>query len=418
MTRPTSVPWPIAPLAPFLLASLLAALIALAWLLLLPRPAGAQAGVEAAMLTSQSARTLTGQPGVTGPDWSATRRRAAAAGPTAPARPAARGRAARGRGQAPPPLLVRVPSGAPGKVGGLVYERGTKIPVANVTVALVSSDPGYVVTTLTARTDSAGYYEFAKVEPGRWTVSIPRDGLPLTWALPRLPAAIRLAKKQSYAAPPFALGRQTCVEGHAVWGDGYTLYDAPLTVIPLDTTLAATGGRINGVGDYRVCDAANDSVMVWMHLRDGRSLGRATRLIPGTVGHVEFRPEPIERMEGSAVRVLPVLADGTPVPRAQVFVVGRRFEQGDRPALVFVREDMSNREGVAEFKAPFGNYEVLVINPREGQAGSERMIVDLNQAEQKPLRIVLRGTNSEAQREALKNDLFERAETSLYVWGQ
>ena len=384
-------------------------------LVLAPR---AQAGlVEAGLITSQSARTLTSQPGVIGPDWGAVRRRAAA-NPTAP-RPAVRARpGVRGRAAAAPALLVKAPSGAPGKVAGLVYERGTKVPVGNVTVALVSSDPGYVVTTLTARTDSAGYYEFAKVEPGRWILAIPRDGLAMTWALPRLPATIQLAKKQAYAAPDIALGRQACVEGHAVWGDGYTLYDAPLTVIPLDTTLAATGGMVNGVGDYKVCEAANDSVMVWMHLRDGRSLGRATRLTPGATRRVEFKPDPIERMEGSAVRVLPVLADGTPVPRAQVFVVGRRFEQGDRPALVFVREDVSNREGVAEFKAPFGNYEVLVINPREGQSGSERMIVDLNQTDQKPLRIVLRGARNEAEREALKIDLFERAETSLYVWGQ
>ena len=74
-----------------------------------------------------------------------------------------------------------------------------------------------------------------------------------------------------------------------------------------------------------------------------------------------------------------MLSDGTPVPRAQIIVVGRRFEQGPRPALVFVREEASDAVGVAEFKVPFGNYEVLVMNPRQGQTGSQRMVVDIDQ---------------------------------------
>ena len=403
MPRPTSAAALVLALAPALVAA--------------PLPARAAGLAEYGMITSHSARMLTSQPGVVGPDWSAARRRAAAAAPTAPKRPAtARGRA--GRRVPVETLLVRTPSGAPGKVAGLVYEHGTKTPVGNVTVALVSDDPGYVVTTLTARADSAGYYEFPQVEPGRWTLSIPRDGLPQTWALPRRPAAFTLAKKQAFAAPPFALGKQACVEGKAVWGDGYVLYDAPLTVVPLDTLLSATGGQVNGVGDYRVCEAANDSVMVWMHLRDGRSLGHAARLVPGTTRRVEFRPDPIERMEGSPLRIVATLADGRPVSKAKVLVVGRRFEQGTRPALVFVREDVTNGEGVAEFKAPLGNYEVLVINPREGQAGSERMVVDVDQAERAPLRIELRGAHTPARQVALQNDLLERAETSLYVWSQ
>jgi hypothetical protein len=395
------------------------ALVACAVVLTLPTSAlnlPAQAGlVETGMITSQSASTLTGQPGVIGPDWGAARRRAAQTSATAP-RPTTTSR--RGRAPATVTLLVKPPSGAPGKVAGLVFEHGTKVPIAGVTVALVSDDPGYVVTRLTARTDSAGYYEFAKVEPGRWLVSIPREGLPAQWALPRLPAAIQLAKRQAYAAPSFALGRQTCVEGHAVWSDGYTLYDAPLTVVPLDTTLSATGGIMNGVGDFRICEAATDSVMVWMHLRDGRSLGRATRLAPGTTPRIAFKPDPLERMEGSPLRVQPVLPDGTPVRSAQVTVVGRRFEQGERPALVFVREDKTDAGGLAEFKVPFGNYEVLVINPREGQSGSERMIVDVNQPDRAPLKVVLRGARSPAEQVELKNELLGRAETSLYIWGQ
>ena len=69
-----------------------------------------------------------------------------------------------------------------------------------------------------------------------------------------------------------------------MWSDGYTLYDAPLTVVPYDTTLAATGGLMNGVGDFRICEAPNDSVMVWMHLRDGRS--GESFAFPITVGEI------------------------------------------------------------------------------------------------------------------------------------
>jgi hypothetical protein len=74
-------------------------------------------------------------------------------------------------------------------------------------------------------------------------------------------------------------------------------------------------------------------------------------------------------MEGCLLRVQPVLNDGTPVERAQVTIVGRRFEQGARPALVFVREQVTDADGIAEFKVPFGVYEVLSMNPREGQTG-------------------------------------------------
>jgi len=168
-----------------------------------------------------------------------------------------------------------------------------------------------------------------------------------------------------------------------------------------------------------VCEAPEDSVMVWMHLRDGRSLGRATRLVAGTRPRIDFTPDPIEKMEGSPLRVLPVLADGTPVPRAQIVVVGRRFEQDPRPALGFVREEASDADGVAEFKVPFGNYEVLVMNPRQGQTGSARMVVDVDQTGRiQPLRVVLTGAKSDDERAALKRSLLLRAEQSLLVWTQ
>ena len=380
--------------------------------------APAQAGlIETSMITEQSART-TGAAALSAPAWSPTYGGALPTPPASTPSPSV----IRGRGRRapePPPRVARPASGAPGTVAGLVYERGSKAPIANVTVTLVSTEPEYVETTLAARTDSAGYYEFAAVEPGLWRLSIPRDGLPMTWAVPRLAPALSMAKKEKIAIPPFELGKQACVGGRAAWSDGYTLFDAPITVIPATPGLGASGGMLNGIGDYDVCEAPEDSVMVWMHLRDGRSLGRSARLVAGTKPRVDFTPDPIEKMEGSPLRVLPVLADGTPVPRAQIVVVGRRFEQGPRPALVFVREEASDADGVAEFKVPFGNYEVLVMNPRQGQTGSARMVVDVDQTGRiQPLRVVLTGAKNADERAALKRSLLVRAEQSLLVWTQ
>ncbi len=370
--------------------------------------------IETSLITSQSAQTAA-EVAPLGPDWSPTRPSAT----PPPTTGAIRNRSTRGRAPAPPPRVERPRSGQPGTVAGLVYERGTKVPIANASVSLVSTETQYVVTVLTARTDSAGYYEFPAVEPGLWRVSIPRDGLHQTWAVPHATPALSMAKKEKVAIPPFALARQACVEGKAVWSDGYNLADAPITVAPATGELGAAGGLVNGIGDFVVCEASEDSSMVWMHLRDGRSLGRATRLIAGTKTRVDFKPDPIATMEGSPLRVLPVLADGTPVPRAEILVVGRRFEQGPRPALVFVREEKTDADGVAEFKVPFGNYEVLVMNPREGQTGSQRMVVDLDQTGHlAPLRVELVGAKSADERAALRREMLQRAERSLTVWTQ
>lgn len=413
MTRPWIVPVP----TPRLLR--LAAIAACA-ILLSPLPARAQAGLEAGLITQGSVRTMGEYRARFGPDWAPSHEPALAPEPRqigAQRRYGGRGPAGRA---AAPTRLVRPASGAPGRIAGLVYDRTTRAPLGYVTVVLVSTEPQYVVTTLTARTDSAGYYEFPAVEPGRWSLGIVDEGLSLhaAYAPPRSPQVLTVARKQEWAAAPFALGLKTCVEGHTAWGDGYTLFDAPLTIVPYDSTLAVAGGRVNGIGDYSVCDAADDSVMVWMHLRDGRSLGRTTRLAAGAKRRIDFTPEPLDRMEGALLRVRPVLADGTPVPQALVTIVGRRFEQGDRPALVFVREQRSDGDGIAEFRAPFGTYEVLAVNPRQGESGSEHIVVDVSPEAGQPLRILLRGKSSAAEQAALRRSLLERAETSLYAWGQ
>jgi hypothetical protein len=68
---------------------------------------------------------------------------------------------------------------------------------------------------------------------------------------------------------------------------------------------------------------------------------------------------------------------------------------------------------------PFGNYEVLVMNPRQGQTGAARMVVDVDQTGSiQPLRVVLTGARGADERAALKRSLLERAEQSLLVWTQ
>jgi len=130
-------------------------------------------------------------------------------------------------------------------------------------------------------------------------------------------------------------------------------------------------------------------------------------------------PDPIERMEGVTLRVLPVLNGGIPVPRAQVTVVGRRFEQGDRPALVYVRQETADQDGAIEFRVPFGVYEVLVVNPREGETGRvSRMVIHDNQQGIQPLEVVLRGNSTPAEQRQMRAELLNRAETYLYVWSQ
>ena len=313
----------------------------------------------------------------------------------------------------------RPKSTTPGRVAGLVYESGSKAPLAGVTVRMLSTEAQWATEKLEAITDSAGYYEFPRVDPGTWVLGIPSDKLSTRYAPPRAPRTIVVAKKDSVAALAFALKRTACVKGHAGWSDGYVLYDAPLTVAPYDSSLFSKTTTMNGVGDFDLCGAPEDSVMVWMHLRDGRSYGHAARLSSLSERSLTFTPDPLERMEGVTLRVLPQLNGGVPVPRAQVTVVGRRFEQGDRPALVYVRQETADADGVVEFKVPFGVYEVLVINPREGQTGRvSRMVVNKDQTGIQPLQVTLTGASSSVEQQRLRADLLNRAETYLYVWSQ
>jgi len=396
---------------------------------LVPAPAFAQGMIEAGTITSQSATVLR-------PDWAMGDEAAPATrfvkgagiadgswfrsiGHEAGAFSGLAGSAAQPQGIYVVQKPARPKSKDPGRVAGLVYEQGTKAPLAGVTMRLVSTEPQWAVERLEARTDSSGYYEFPRVAPGSWLLGIVGDRLSTRYSPPRAPRPVTVAKRDSVAALPFALHRTACVKGHAGWSDGYVLYDAPLTVAPYDSTQFSRTTTMNGVGDFDLCGAPEDSVMVWMHLRDGRSIGRATRLSAAAEKAIKFNPDPIERMEGVTLRVQPVLNGGIPVPRAQVTVVGRRFEQGDRPALVYVRQETADQDGVVEFRVPFGVYEVLVMNPREGQTGRvSRLIVHEDQKGVQPLEVVLRGQSTQAEQRTLRAELLNRAETYLYVWTQ
>jgi hypothetical protein len=318
-----------------------------------------------------------------------------------------------------PPKPMRPRSKFPGRVAGLVYEAGNKHPVGGALVRLVSTDPTYAVERLDARTDSAGYYEFPRVEPGPWRLGLVQDAVPTAYVPPRVGRAVTVAKSDTLVAAPFVLRRAACVKGHAGWSDGYVLFDAPMTVAPEDTSLNSVSMLMNGVGDFRLCGAPEDSVMVWMHLRDGRSLGHTVRLSGGAEASLAFVPEPVDKMPGCTLRILPVLNDGTPVPHATMTLVGRRFEQADRPALVYVRDEQADADGVAEFRVPYGVYEIFVTNPRQGETGRvSRMVVDTDNGTPQALKVELRDPVSPAARAQMRADLLDRAETYLYVWTQ
>jgi len=84
-----------------------------------------------------------------------------------------------------------------------------------------------------------------------------------------------------------------------------------------------------------------------------------------------------------------------------------------------VRQETADQDGAVEFRVPFGVYEVLVMNPREGETGRvSRLVINEDQKGVHPLEVVLRGTTTPAERRTLRADLLNRAETYLYVWGQ
>src|SRR5262249_42451975 len=172
-----------------------------------------------------------------------------------------------------PERKPRPVSGAPGSLSGQVLERGTAKPVSGVLLHLVSTEPQYVIETKLARTDSLGRWTISDVEPGRWSLGVDSERLPIPYACAESARTVVVAKNDALHPAPFTLYRTACVEGHVQWADGYVFSDAPVLVVPRRGGLPVARGRTNGVGDYEICSAPADTAMVWLMLRDGRRIG-------------------------------------------------------------------------------------------------------------------------------------------------
>jgi hypothetical protein len=309
-------------------------------------------------------------------------------------------------------------SGAPGRVRGAVHERAAARPAAGLDVQLVSADSEYAVETLHARTDSSGRYEFAEVEPGAWTLGPARDRLPRTYAAVGADPRLAVARGSVVEAPALEVARAGCVAGHVAWSDGYVFSDGALAITPRDTALGMARGKVNGVGDYEICSAAADTAMVWLELHDGRRLGRPTRIDPDRPAAVSFLPDPLEQMAGAVMRIEARMPDGTPVRRAQVVVVGRQLGPPGEPCTVFAHEAVTDAAGGADLRLPQGTYEILVMNPRQGEYGrQEGFVLAPGAPAEVSHEVVLRGTSSTDERQRWRRELLERAERFQRDWG-
>ena len=368
-----------------------------------PRPARAQAGAEAAAAAKQAA------------DWAEKRQGGQASTPSPKTIAQPRGQTAPAAAAVParPP---RKPSGKPARLAGLIVERAGGAAVADVILSLTSTEPEFAVETLLARTDSAGRYGFPTVEPGRWSLDVVRDRLPRAYAAG--PARlVSVAPRDSLVLPPLLLDRTACVRGRVVWADGYVFSDGAVQVTPRDTATAAAPGRLDGVGDYEICSAPAGPAMVWLMLRDGRRLGLPARLDPGRPASVDFRPEPLADMQGTLLHLEARTADGQPVGKAQVVAVGRKLPVGGEPMTVFAREAVSDAGGVTDLRLPYGIYEILVMNPREGQYGRLEQFVIARGAPPEVTHVVtLRDTSTPEQRAQWRRLLLERADRFQKGW--
>ena len=378
----------------------------------LPETASSQAGLEAAAIASHAVTWAEGHRS-TGSSIADRFRVVFSAVPsTSPAF-----RHGRGSGLSGPPRVPRKPSGAPAHMIGIVLQEDTRQPVAGVSLVLTSTDPEYITERDTTRSDAAGRFVFESVEPGHWSLVLDLETLPPTFIATRSQLLVTTAKHDSIRLPAFELSRAACVEGRAVWSDGVTLADAPLLIAPRDTLLYSVGGLVDGIGDFSVCTAPPDSAMVWIDLLDGRRLGRQARLDVGKLVRVEFQPEPLNRMRGSSLSLEARTEKGLAVGFAEFVVVGSRRAEGSQPALVFSRQAVADRSGVAEFTLPPGHYEILAMNPREGEWGRVRDLeISIDSPAIMRYDITVTGKSTAAQRDAWRAGLLDRAEVLLFVW--
>jgi hypothetical protein len=318
---------------------------------------------------------------------------------------------------APSTLKKRPRSGAPGEVSGEVLDRGTGKGIASVPVLLISTELEYEVEILDATTDATGKYVFAKVEPGVWTVSVDPARLTPAYAPRRPIGAIKVEKKQKVTASHILLLNSACVTGTVKWTDGQAATEGLVTIAPVDTTQYAIADEISERGEFSFCAAPPGSAMVWLDLNDGRQLGYGTRLVVQDTTRLDFAAPPWNQVKTTRLWIRAVTEDGQNVGFAEVVVLGRRPAQGDRPALVYLKGETADRQGLADFELPVGAYEVLVMNPREGQWGRQKGLEITPVAPaQLTHEIVVKGTSTEAQREDLRAGLYDRADWLLYVW--
>jgi hypothetical protein len=379
-----------------------------------PAIARAQAGMEAGAVTSHSAawaKHASGTSvGATPAKGTTTTTKTTAAGG---------GKTVSGKavGSGLPERKARPVSGAPGTISGQVIERGTAKPVAGVLLHLVSTEPQYVVETKLARTDSTGAWSITDVEPGRWSLSVDRERLPLTYASAESARIVSVSKNDLLHTAPLTLYRTACVGGHVQWADGYVFSDAPVLVVPRRAGLPVARGRVNGVGDYEICSAPADTAMVWLMLRDGRRIGSPVSLAVGRASTVDFHPPSEESMPGTLLLLNAKTAAGEKVPFARMLLVGRRLGVAGEPSVVFVRDANANREGEVLTHVPFGTYEILGWNPRQGEWGRvEQLVVARGAGESFEHEVTLRGSSTAEQQTAWRQELLDRADEFQLNW--
>jgi len=226
-----------------------------------------------------------------------------------------------------------------------------------------------------------------------------------------------MAKNDNLHAAPFSLYRTACVAGHVQWADGYVFSDAPILVAPWHAGLPPARGRVNGVGDYEICSAPADSAMVWLVLRDGRRIGTPVKLAIGRAARVDFKPPAIADMPGTQLFLSAKTASGSKVPFARLLLVGRRLGVAAEPWVVYVQDATADREGEVITHVPYGTYEILGWNPRQGEWGRvEQLVIARGAGESFEHELILRGTSTAEEQASWRQDLLTRADDFQLRW--
>ena len=370
-----------------------------------PQPAGAQAGMEAAGQYKHAADWAERQQGssrfryYTSSSVTTTQGGSTSSGYAAPAK-------------------KRPRSGAPGSIAGRVVGLDGKTPVAGMRVTLNSTEIEYELETYNATTDESGIYRFKKVEPGIWAVGLDPLTLSDTYAPPR-PHIIRVSKSQQAMSAPIQLVTGGCISGQAVWSDGFEFTDPALevTVAPMDTNFYAVGANMDAKGNFQFCAAPADSAMIWVDCGDGRWIGRTARLTAGEDTRVDLSAEPGNAVPMARVGIQVSTRAEKGVGYAELLVVGRRPEKGGQAAMIFQREEITDRQGYVELFLPLGVYDFLAMNPREGEIGRmQGLEVIPHVADRLEHEIVVVGSSTEEERYQLYASMIDRAELFMYLW--